>query len=540
MTDLTDWQLIKQYAGGDRQAAFSALVRRHTDLVYCTCLRALGEPSLAEDAAQAVFLILARKAPAFRPGTTLSSWLFQTAVLTSKNVSKRERRRQAREQRLTSEMEALEMERMTPTRPSGWEEIEPLLNEALDALPDAQRGLVLERFLEGRPLAEVGAALGISEDAARMRLNRALDRMRRFFAARNVILPAAALASLLPLAVRPAPARCAENILRLALPPAAPDPTVHAIAQGAIHTMNLNRLRLQLGAAALVALLSIGATSAVRVHTQVKARAALAVKAAANRQDQARALAVLDRMYATYAAMHSFRCSVRIHEDPLSTDQDASYEIERPNKIRFRRATLLGDPEMSGQALAVSNGSSLSVTCTENKGLADHYAKMPLGGPTDYSSLFGAFGGLGAWGTEPYAGMPDVVLGIRLHHNLSSQMAAPEYSLGPPVVLDLSGQPGPMPFDVVIARIPYRVGTPNRDWKGAEEVVTYYIGQRDHLLYKLTATDPVSPTDMDTRTELINGIEVNPKLPPSDFAFTPPPGGHEVHNTSDLFSNGRM
>ena len=75
MTDPTDWQLIKMYVGEDRQAAFDALVRRHMDLVYCTCLRELGEPPPAEDAAQAVFLILAREAPSLRLGTMLSSWL---------------------------------------------------------------------------------------------------------------------------------------------------------------------------------------------------------------------------------------------------------------------------------------------------------------------------------------------------------------------------------------------------------------------------------------------------------------------------------
>ena len=202
----------------------------------------------------------------------------------------------------------MEMAQATPPQPDGWGEMEPLLNDALHALPTAQRGLVLERFLEDRPLAEIGAARGISEDAARMRLNRALDRLRRWFAARNVVLSAAALAALLPLAVHPAPARCAEALLRLALPPAVPlasQTPIHAIAQGAIHTMKFKRLRLQLGAAALVAALSLGTAGAVRVTTQVKARAIAAEKAAAKQRDQARALAVLDRMYATYAAMHS-------------------------------------------------------------------------------------------------------------------------------------------------------------------------------------------------------------------------------------------
>ena len=545
MTDPTDWQLIRKYVEGDRQAAFSALVRRHTDLVYCTCLRELGEPSLAEDAAQAVFLILARKAASFRPGTTLSSWLFQTALLTSKNVLRRERRQQAREQRMVAEME-----RTMPPRPSGWEEMEPRLNEALEGLPTAQRGLVLERFLEDRPLAEIGAARGISEDAARMRLNRALDRLRRFFAARNVVLPAAALAALLPLAVRPAPARCAEALLRLALPPAASDSPIHAIAQGAIHTMTLKRLRLQLGAAALVAVLSISATSAVRVHTQVNARAAIAEKAAAKRQDQTRALAVLDRMYATYAAMHSFRCEVTSREVTTDTNQEGAYEIQRPNKVRFHRASLLG-PDGTGRAAAVSDGSNLYVTCTEGNGLADRYAKMPLAKPfvrQDYSAdmLFSNFGGLNLYGTEPEAGMPDAALGVKWSDWVNPQQSAPEYAMGQPILMDerINGWVVKGAKVDVVSYQRYWITSPSAPPEKPLRV-TYYIGQSDHLLYKMTVAAVVDATHSELiRTENIDDFDINPKLPTSDFVFTPAPGSHEVRSTGALFPNlvpnGRM
>ncbi len=134
--------------------------------------------------------------------------------------------------------------------------------------------------------------------------------------------------------------------------------------------------------------------------------------------------------------------------------------------------------------------------------------------------------------------MPDVALGIRLHDTPYPQLSLPEYSLGPPTVIDFPGIAFPVSLDVVIARMHYL--TPVGTMKDDPEVVTYYVGQRDHLLYKLTAAYMVGPNSWDTRTELINGIEVNPKLPLSDFVFTPPPGSHEVHNTSDLFPNGRM
>jgi RNA polymerase sigma factor (sigma-70 family) len=531
---MTDWQLLRKFTEGNSQAAFAELSQRYTNLVYRVCQRELGDTSLAEDAAQAVFLLLARKAPSLHPSrqeATLSSWLFQTALLTAKNARRQERRRAAKE------LEAAQMP--PPAASPEWIEIEPLLNDALEALPPGQRSLLIERFFYDRPLAEIGAGQGISEDAARMRVNRALDRLRRFFAARNVALSAAALAAVLPSAVHPAPVHAAEAIARLTLPTANDNTPAQTLAQGIIDTMNLRRLKIQLGAAALVAVFVLGTAGAVRVTAQMKARRV----AAAEQENQAQALTVLNQMYATYAAMHSFKCSVTSREEPLHTAQDADYEIEYPNKIRFKRFTLLGG-DMSGQATAVSDGNNLYVTCTEAggnpnadgtilNGLADRYAKLPV------SNWLANFGGLPMWGTEPNAGMPFVALGKRLEDDHSSQMSAPTFALGQPVVLDLPGVPGPMPFDVVIAHVAYQAGAPGRDWKGAEETVTYYIGQRDHLLYKLVATDPLSPTDLDIRTELINSNEVNPKLPASDFAFTPPPGSHEVRDTVDLFPGSR-
>ncbi len=356
---MTDWQLLRKFRDENSQAAFAEICRRYTALVYRVCQRELGETSLAEDAAQAVFLLLARKAPRLKQSRavgTLAPWLFQSALLTAKNLRRQEQRRQAHE------LEAAQMQMQHSREQPEWAEVEPLLNDALQALPPRQRSLLIERFFQGRPLAEIGAGLGVSEDAARMRVNRALDRLRRWFAARNVALSAGALAALLPLAVRPAPAHAAAMISRLTLPVNAGTPAF-ILAQGVFHTMYLNRLRLQLGAAALVAVFVLGTAGAVRVTTQMKAR-----RVAAERQEnEAQALAVLNQMYATYAAMHSFKCSVTSREDPLGTAQDADYEIEYPNKIRFKRFTLL-DATMSGQATAVSDGSNLYVTCTEAGG----------------------------------------------------------------------------------------------------------------------------------------------------------------------------
>ncbi len=256
----------------------------------------------------------------------------------------------------------------------------------------------------------------------------------------------------------------------------------------------------------------------------------------------------MDQMYATYAAMKSFKCSVSSREEPLGTAQDAEYEIERPNKIRFRRVSLLG-VDMSGKAQAVSDGKNLYVTCTEangpgSNGLADRYAKMPLmwrpaNQAPNWNAYFADFGGLGGWGTETDTGMPNTMMGIHLHETPTPQFLAPEYSIGQQTTIDFSGIAYPVALDVVVARIPYRAGTQGRNWPGAAETVTYYIGQKDHLLYQVVATDPLSPKDLDTMTQTINGMEINKQQSPADFAFTPPPGSHEVRNTSDLFPGGR-
>lgn len=366
---MDDWRRLKQYAQDGSEAAFAEIIRQHTDLVYSVCLREIGDTMLAEEAAQAVFLVLAQKAATLRQEAALASWLFATARLTSRSILRRESRRRRREEKAVVEA-VIEMEQATPPEPNRWEEAEPLLNDALSTLSAAQRSLIILRFWEDRPLADIGHSLGISEDAARMRLNRALDRLRRWLAARNVALSAAALAAGLPLAVRPAPARCAEALTRLPLPPAAPpDPAFppSLTAQGVLRTMNTHRLKLQWGAAAVIACLSLGTAGAVQVSHQRHVQTIAAEQKAEQKQNQTAALAVLDQMYATYAAMHSFRCSVRSHEEPLSGDQVATYEFERPNKIRFSRATLV-DIESSGSALAVCDGSNCTSPALKTKG----------------------------------------------------------------------------------------------------------------------------------------------------------------------------
>ncbi len=164
MNERDDETLLRRYARESDEAAFRELARRHGPLVYAACLRDVRRPDLAEDAAQAVFLDLACKARRVRVKTSLVPWLYAASRFASRNVMRAERRR--------------------PTVPLDESVLAPeiasddALFQALDALNGPEHEAVVLRFVQGLSLAEVGRAQGVSEDAARMRVNRALKRLR--------------------------------------------------------------------------------------------------------------------------------------------------------------------------------------------------------------------------------------------------------------------------------------------------------------------------------------------------------------------------
>jgi RNA polymerase sigma factor (sigma-70 family) len=190
---MSDWELIQQYCRNGSESAFETLVKRHVDFVYCAALRQVRDPSLAEDVSQAVFLLLARKARSFRSGTVLVSWLFRTTRFIASRALRSEYRRQRRE---------LEAAKMNPPSTASetdhdWERVAPVLDEALAALADKDRDAVLLRFISRKPFSRIGAEIGLTEDAAKKRVSRALGRLREFFVRRGTTLSVAAIAVLL-------------------------------------------------------------------------------------------------------------------------------------------------------------------------------------------------------------------------------------------------------------------------------------------------------------------------------------------------------
>src|SRR5260221_2857219 len=207
MQPTDDSVLLRRYAENHSDEAFAALVTRHLNLVYSVALRCVGDPHQAEEVAQAVFIILAKKAAQLRHDKALSSWLFQTTRLTASNFVRGETRRHRREQ------EAHMQSVLNESGSDVWPRIAPLLDDAVAALSEEDRHAIVLRFYEGRNLREVGATLGASEDAAEKRVNRAVEKLRTFFAKRGVTVGTSGLTVVISAnAVQAAPVGLAATI----------------------------------------------------------------------------------------------------------------------------------------------------------------------------------------------------------------------------------------------------------------------------------------------------------------------------------------
>ena len=187
MQEAADRELLRQYVLGNSQEAFAALVSRYVNMVYSVALRKTSSPQAAEEITQAVFIILAKKARSLREKTALSGWLYHTARLTAANLLRTEIRRARREQEAYMQSLANENE------PEVWPQIRPLLDDAMARLGAKDRDAIVLRFFEGRSFQEIALAAGATENAAKKRVQYALEKLRRYFAKHGVVSTASTL-----------------------------------------------------------------------------------------------------------------------------------------------------------------------------------------------------------------------------------------------------------------------------------------------------------------------------------------------------------
>jgi RNA polymerase sigma factor (sigma-70 family) len=261
MQPTDDSALLRQYADNNSDEAFAALVTRHINLVYSVALRQAGNPHAAEEITQAVFIILAKKAAQLRHDEALSSWLFQATRLTANNFVRSEARRHRREE------EAYMQSVLDEAGTEVWPRIAPLLDDAVAGLREKDRRALVLRFYEGRNLREVGLALGASEDAAEKRVNRALEKLRKFFTQRGVSSTTAIIAGTISAnSVQAAPVALAKSVTAVALAKgAAASGSTLTLIKGALKIMAWTKMKTAVVAGAVL-ILAAGTTTVVIKH----------------------------------------------------------------------------------------------------------------------------------------------------------------------------------------------------------------------------------------------------------------------------------
>jgi len=269
---MSDSNLLAQFVKGGSEDAFRKLVEQHSHMVYALCLRQLGNEAMAEDASQSVFVILARKAKSMRikEGRALSVWLFRTAHFVVSHMKREQARRTKRE----AEAAELANESRIPNKEAQWGEIREYLDSAILSLGTKQQQAIIGYFLEGKTQKKVGEELGCSEDAARMRIDNALRKLRRKLAKKGIAPAAGALTSLLAAeALQAAPAGIAESCHAAAMAgitgktaAMAGFTNVHLTAKGAMKMMMWAKAKTVAVACACVVLVGVcGVTAATKL-----------------------------------------------------------------------------------------------------------------------------------------------------------------------------------------------------------------------------------------------------------------------------------
>lgn len=259
-----DGELLRRYAELGDEAAFAEVVRRQFGLVYgVACRAAGGDVHRAQEVAQLVFTDMARKARALAERPVLASWLHTSTRYAAAKLHRAEVRRWKHEQEAGA-MKALLREGEEPA--AQWERLRPVIDDAVQDLGERDREAVLQRFFAHRGFAEIGASLGVSEDAARMRVDRALGKLRDRLASRGLTSTGAALGALLTeQAMAAAPSVVVASVTSAALAGAG----TSAAGTGLIGFMASTKLQLS-AAAAIVVAGAVGVTWQSRAHAALR------------------------------------------------------------------------------------------------------------------------------------------------------------------------------------------------------------------------------------------------------------------------------
>jgi RNA polymerase sigma factor (sigma-70 family) len=258
----SDQDLIKRFLASREEAAFEALVRRHGPMVLAVCQRVLHEPHDVEDAFQATFLVLVRKAAAIGKPELLGNWLYGVAYRTARKARANAARRLAHERQVAS---------MTPPDPHlelAWSDLRALLDSELHRLPDKYRAPLVLCYLQGKTNAEAAQLLGWPVGTMSSRLARARELLRERLQSRSAVLPVGLFTSLLAGKAGPAlvPAGLIEATVHSGMSlltaktalASSLAPTVRALTDGVLEGMRAAQMRRTVALILVIVSLLIG------------------------------------------------------------------------------------------------------------------------------------------------------------------------------------------------------------------------------------------------------------------------------------------
>lgn len=224
----TDAELLRQFVEDRSEAAFTALVQRHLAMVRTTALRRVGgDAHAADDVTQQVFVALARKAPALRDHATLTGWLHLSTHHATASWVRGEQRRKHRE----AAADSMTSHDSPAAISADTARLRPLLDDALVTLKPEEREAIVLRFFSGRTFGEIGAALALTDEAARKRVDRALEKMQAVLVRRGVTSTGVALGVVLAaIGAEPVPAGLALRVASVALTKAAAPAAAASVA----------------------------------------------------------------------------------------------------------------------------------------------------------------------------------------------------------------------------------------------------------------------------------------------------------------------
>lgn len=263
-----DAELLNRYAAERSEAAFGELTRRYVDLVYSAALRLVnGDVHSAQDVTQQVFTELARQAVRLVRHPALVGWLYTTTRLMAMRLNRTEQRRKAREQEANTMNELLHDD----TPPLNWAELGPVIEDAMHELDEKDRHAVLLRYFQNKTLNEVGTALDLTGNAARMRVDRAVDKLRGILARRGITTSASALAAVVSAnAVQAAPVGFAAAVSTAAIAGSAVQVSTIAAATQTIAMTTIQKTIVTTAFAAAVGTGIFAVHQSAQLHRQIQ------------------------------------------------------------------------------------------------------------------------------------------------------------------------------------------------------------------------------------------------------------------------------